>query len=276
MPVLFCLCFWLNAANADTDTIFLKDNTRAVVSVIDTSGGSIVVKRGNDFVKIDKKQITRHSAVHDTARTVYQTAKNPPYKKPLSVNRAIADILAGYTAQKAALQSSAGIGYLGLPIAGKGGDDKLYTEFSHTMTGFLAKNGKLRTLSKEGLYFYLSGEAVFSPDCRYCALPYEISVKAIERKMNVSSFVKLDTMGNFVPTTKGTTLKAVERETIVRFVVADLLKKTIAFDERVMDIDKGLQELDAKNANDSQNRSGKNSILRIEGKLEALLKKQIK
>lgn len=276
MPIRFCLLFLSIAATTDADTILLNDGTRAAISIVDTDGCCIVVRRGNDCVKIDKKKVTRCVAATDSSRAGNQNTKDALHKTPLSINRATANILAGYTVKKTALQCGVGIGFLALTIVGNVGDEKMSAEFSKTMTGFLAKNGTLRTLSKEGLYLYLTGEAVNARDCRYCALPYEISVKSIERKTNVSSFVKLDTAGNFVPTTKGITLKALERETRVRFMVADLLKKNIVFDERVIDIDKGLKEIETKNVNDSQNHAGKNSILRIEGKMEALLKKQFK
>lgn len=276
MPILSSLFFLLFAAATGADTLLLKDGTRATVGVVDTHGCCIVVKHGDDCVQIDKKNLTSWVASADSARSDNQNTKDTFCKTPLSVNKAIENVLAGFAAKQTVLSKGGMIAFQKLPIAGNDGDERACAEFSKKMASFLTKRGPVRYVSKEGMYFCLSGAAVYNDACRYLALPYEISVLSNERKMNVSSFVKLDKAGNFVPTTKGTTLKALERKTIVRFMIIDLLKKTIAFDERVEDIDKGFKELDAKNANDSQNVAGKNSILVVESKFEELLKKQFK
>jgi len=276
MPILSGLFFLLIAATTDADSLFLKDGTQATVGVVDTHGCCIVVKHGNDCVQIDKKNVTRRVVAPDSVRTDNQNTKEVFCKNPLSVNMAIENILAGYAAKQTMLSIGGTIAFQQLPIAGNGGDEKTIATFSIKLAAFLSKRGTVHPLSKEGMYFYLSGDIVYNDDRRYLALPYELSVLSNERKTNVTSFVKLDKAGNFVPTTKGTTLKALEHETVVRFMVIDLLKKTIVFDERVKDIDKGFKELDAKNANDSQNVAGKNSILVIESKIEELLKKQFR
>jgi len=54
------------------------------------------------------------------------------------------------------------------------------------------------------------------------------------------------------------------------------MNKTVIFDERIKEVDKGLTDLNAKKPNDTQIRNENNSILSVENKIEALLKKQIK
>ena len=273
MRKLICLLL-STIVSLDAGTLLLKDGTRAIVSVADTDGGSIIVRRKDDRVQIDKKQILFFSNDKDTGLINRQDAKSAALKSPLSVNDAIERMLSGCAVHKTALAGGRAIAFVKQPIRETPGEEKTGAEFSPKMVSFLSQYGSLHGISKEGMYFYLSGDSVIDNRYRYLASPVEITVRTSERKMSVSSFVKLDKAGNFVPTAKGETLRALERETGVRFIVVDLLNKSIVFDERVDDVDKGLKELDHKKANDTQTVHGENSILVVERKLEGLLKKQ--
>jgi hypothetical protein len=183
--------------------------------------------------------------------------------------------------KKSAAALNGGIAYCKRPlIRTTGGDDSSIASFSQKMVAFLARRGPVRSLSKEGLFFYLSRATDSAGNFRYLAFPAEISIRSTERKMSVSTFAKLDKSGNFVPPANGAfvgpSFKAVERETTVRFIVADLASNTIVFDERVHDSDKGLKDPDADTLDESRKNNGNNSILRIESTVEGLLKKQFK
>jgi hypothetical protein len=225
-------------------------------------------------VKFNKKHIERFVVAADTGNTAKREIKDPIGKTPQPAGKAVEKIVAGYSVKPGALRRGGTILFQKTPVIETRGGEKAATEFSNKMAAFLRNYGRVRQLSKEGGYLYLSGAAVRNGDCRYLALPYAISASAAEKKTDVSSFVTLDKAGNFVPTAKGTTLKALERETVIRFLVVDLSNKTIVFDERVKDIDKGFKELDLKSAKESPNTVVKNSILIIEGTIETLLKKQ--
>lgn len=279
MLILCCYFFLPAAAFLDAGILLLKDSTVAMVSIADTSGCFVVVKHRGEGIKIDKKLIRYAIAGKDTlvftVGKCQDTCAAAP-GGPLSVDNAIKPILSGRPVKKTVLSRGCGIAYQKQPVTGKGSNEKTNAAFSNRMASFLSKHGPLRRLSKAGMYFFLSGDTSLNNGCRYLALPADITVRSKERRLNISSFVKLDTAGNFVPTAKAATLSALERETTVRFMVLDLQKKTIVFDERVKDVDKGLKELVPGKSNDIKTGSGENSILVIERKIEALLKKQFK
>lgn len=276
MPILLCFFILLASAPSDADTLLLSDSTRAIVNIIDTGGSFAIAACGNDTVQIDKKRILHLIVDRDTGIDRRKNLTDNPRAFSRSVNNAVERVVAGFPVKKTGIFPGNGIAYEPQPIAGNGNEEKNGTLFSNKMVSFLKRHGTVRRISEAGMYFYLAGGTCFPLDCRYLALPYQISVRSTERKMSVSSFVQLDKAGNFVPATKGATFKALERETNVRFLVFDLSKKTIIFDERVTNVDKGLKELDSKKSKDPQNGSGENSILATESNIEELLKKQFK
>jgi hypothetical protein len=263
----------LAAASSGPDTLLLDDGTLATTSIIDTNGSFFIVRNDSARVKIDKKQVRRAGRSVaggglDTGRVSRQA--------PLTVEKAVDRIVSGYRVKKGPLSGGDTIACQKRPLKNSGTDEKPGAVFSAKIASFLAGHGPVRVLSATGLFFYLSGNAVPAGGVRYLAFPAEIAVRTRERKITVSSFVKLDKAGNFVPAATGSTLQALERETSVRFVVVDLPQKAIVFDERLSDVDKGLKELDPKKSGAVQNRAGENSILIIERNCEELLKKQFK
>lgn len=272
MKILAVLCAALSVVPSEAATLVFCDSTAAEVSIIDTGRGSISVLRDRYVLRIDKINISR--IIPDT--TPVPGLQGAGALPTLTTGSALKKTISGYAVKKTPMASRSAIAFLKRPLLGNN-DPKAAAAFTNRLLPFLSATiGPVRELSKEGMYFFLSGDGNAVLGCRYAAVISEMTVRSNERHVGLRGVVKLDTAGNFVPSKTETALHAHESETIVRIMVLDRTERTIVFDERIAEVDKGLFDLDAEKPNDTQIRAENNSILSVERKLEARLKKQIR
>jgi len=255
------------------DTIVLQDGTRAAVSIADTSGSGVIVEKDGISVRIGKKKIQQ--LVFNDNKGLPN--KNSSFATPLSISGAIKKKISAGVVCKQPVFPENGIVFLKSPVV-QTGEDNARLVFFNRLGAFLTKsaNGMTRERTKEGFFFLLADDSAATGEYRYCAFAYEFSHTSKERKTGLASFAELDTAGNFVPSRRATALHAHETETSVRFLIYDREGKKTVFDEKLRDVDKGLADLDLKTGDKTQSAPGNNSILSVENKLEALLKKQFK
>jgi hypothetical protein len=101
-----------------------------------------------------------------------------------------------------------------------------------------------------------------------------------KKKMSVGNFVKLDKNGDFVPSQTATTISSSETETHLRFVIVDLVARSIVLDikekrTRGGDLLDALPGAKAPTEQEKKNRAIRDNVMEIMERIKGKVRERI-